>query len=153
MEHDAGRGKRRPRVPVDGGGARTASSREPTRIGPWKALRAAKSVRTGRLRAISIQLCAGGRWAQHASIAHPVRRFGAWFHASHPLRPGVPRVELWLLGSTHLLGQIEPLLLLRSSCHHHLERTLAVRANGVWQAIVGFSPYCSLSRGMRSDHS
>lgn len=150
MEHQTVWGERRPSVPMDGGGAGTTSSWKPTRIGPWKAIRAAQSVCTGRLGAISIQRSTGRRWAQHASVPNPVRGFGSWLPTAQPMRPGVSRVEVKLLGSTHLLGCIQPLLLV-SSCHH-LERILAVWADGVGRAVVGFSPYCSLRRGMRNDH-
>lgn len=151
MKHHTGWGKRCPSVPMESGRARAATSWKPTRIGPCKALRAAKSVCTGRMRAISIQLSTGWRWAQHASISRPVGGFRAWFPAAKPLRPGVSRVVLWLLGSTHLLRWIQPLLLL-STCHHHLERILAVGANSIGHTIEGFSPYCSLSGGMPSNH-
>lgn len=139
---------------MDGGGAWTTGSWKPTRIGPLKAIEAAHSVCTGGMGAISVQLGSGERWAQHAPIPHPVRGFGARLPTAQPLRPGVARVEFGLLSSTHLLGWIQPLLLLLlSNCHHHhLERNLAVWANSIGQAVVGFSPYCSLRRGMRNDH-
>lgn len=151
MEHHAGWGERRPSVPMDGGRAGTTGSWKSTRIGPCKALGAAESVRTGRLGAISIQLGTGGRGAQHASVPHPVGGFGARLTARQPLWPGVARVEVRLLDATHLLGRVQPLLPL-SSCHHHLERILAVWADGVGRTVVGFIPYCSLRRGMCCDH-
>lgn len=148
VEQHGGRGEGRPATASHGAGPGAVGSREAAGVVPGEPVGAAQRIRPGGQRAVPEELGAGGGWTQHGPVAGAVRRPGPRLAVSQPLLPGVPRVEVLMLGPTQLLRVVSML----ARRHQHFKRVLAVGDHRVGWHLMGLISYCSLCCGMCGGH-